>query len=285
MRARFEKVTADPQRSFFVCERKLARFDAPWHFHPEVELTLIVKGSGRRFVGDSIESFAEGDLVLLGPNLPHFWQSGESRPAAGCAHSVVIQFKRDFIGEAVWAQPEFSSIAHLLARSARGLHFTGRAAHKAAEDLRALPQAEGMAGLSRLLQVLGLLARDRQARPLASLSYAPVLNRETEARVARVYEYAASHFQEAVTLPQLARVAAMSPAAFSRYFKRVTGRAPSDFLNDLRLDHACRLLRESNLTITRVSADAGFNTLTSFNRRFRERTGATPRDYRRMLGG
>ena len=283
MRARFEKISDDPQRSFLVLDRRVKSFDGSWHFHPEVELTLIVKSRGRRFVGDSIESFVEGDLVLLGPNLPHFWRSEGPAPTDGLVHSVVVQFKRDFLGEAIWTRPELVPIGRLLERAGRGLHFTGKTARGAAAVLRELAQAEGVEALARLLVLLGKLATDRRARPLASLTYAPVLNRQTEARVARVYEYAARHFQEAVTLPQLAKAAAMSPAAFSRYFKRTTGRAPSDFLNDLRLDHACRLLRETNLTVTRIGAEAGFATLTSFNRRFRERSRTTPRDYRRMF--
>lgn len=280
MRARFEKVITDPRRSFHVHERRLAKFDSPWHFHPEIELTLIVKGRGRRFVGDSIEPFAEGDLVLLGPNLPHFWQSGETKAKGRHAHSVVLQFHHDFLGEEIWALPEFAAIQRLVGRASRGLHFTGGIARKVARSMILLPTLSGMAALTHLLTMLESLSRVRNARTLASLSFDPALNRKTEKRLSRVYRYAADHFQEPVTLPQLAKVAAMSPAAFSRYFKQVTGRAPSDFLNDLRVEHVCRLLRESDRSITEIAASSGFSALTNFNRRFRERTGTTPRDYR-----
>lgn len=283
MRARFEKIPADPRRSFYLGERRLARFDAPWHFHPEIELTLIVKSDGRRFVGDSIEPFAAGDLVLLGPNLPHFWQNGEPQTGRGQAHSVVVQFRQDFLGEEIWEKPEFTSIKRLIDRAGRGLHFTGRIASEAAREMRYLPELSGIGAITRLLALLEKLAASRNARPLASASYAPVLNRQTEDRLARVYTYASTHFQESVSLSQLARAAAMSPAAFSRYFKRTTGRAPSDFLNDLRVEQACRLLRDSNRTVTQIASEVGFTTLTSFNRRFRERTGTTPRDYRRTF--
>jgi AraC-like DNA-binding protein len=285
MRARFEKIPSDPNRSFRCVERRIAQFDAPWHFHPEIELTLIEASSGRRFVGDSIEPFAPGDLVLLGSNLPHFWQN---EPDVGPvtkipARALVVQFRDDFLGVEVWRKPEFAAIRRLLARAARGLHFSGPAARTAAADLRTLPRRTGLPALLRLLGVLETLAAARSVRPLASVSYAPVLDRRAEARLARVYAFAATHFRETVTLPQLARAAAMSPAAFSRYFKRSTGRAPSDFINDLRIEHACRLLRETDRTVTDIAADAGFPTLTNFNRRFRERTKATPRDYRRAF--
>jgi AraC-like DNA-binding protein len=280
MRARFEKVVNDPRRSFHVEERRLAKFDVPWHFHPEIELTLIVKSCGRRFVGDSIEPFAEGDLVLLGPNLPHFWQNEEPRMNGRQSHSVVVQFQPDFLGGQIWARPEFGPIQRLIGRATRGLHFTGAIARDAAAAMRTLPKLSGMAALTHFLTMLESLALARDARPLASLSFDPSLNRKTEKRLSRVYGYAAAHFQENITLPQLAKVAAMSPAAFSRFFKQATGRAPSDFLNDLRIEHVCRLLRESDRSITEIASSAGYSALTNFNRRFRERTGTTPRDYR-----
>jgi AraC-like DNA-binding protein/quercetin dioxygenase-like cupin family protein len=276
MRARFEKVADDPQRSFQVREWRLERFDAPWHFHPEIELTLIVEGSGRRFVGDRIEPFEAGDLVLLGAGLPHFWQSG----GQASARSVVVQFRSDFLGAAVWEQPEFQRVRNLIARSGRGLHFTGATAREVADGMMTLPALTGMAGLALLLALLDRLAGARRSRPLASAGYAPALNRQAEERISRVYAYAAEHFRDEVALADLARAAAMSPASFSRYFKRTTGRAPSDFLNDLRVEQACRQLRESDHTVTRIATDAGFATVTNFNRRFRERMGTTPREYR-----
>ncbi|MDI1250313.1 MAG: AraC family transcriptional regulator [Lacunisphaera sp.] len=127
------------------------------------------------------------------------------------------------------------------------------------------------------------LAREHRARPLASRGYPPASDRRTEQRLGKIYEYAGRRFAEAVSLADLAGQVGMSPAAFSRYFKRVTGRAPSDFLNDLRIEQACRLLRESDRKITEIAGAVGFATLTNFNRRFRERAAVTPRDYRRTF--
>jgi AraC-like DNA-binding protein len=283
MRARYEKITADPERSFHIAEQRLPRFDAPWHFHPEVELTWIVESRGRRFVGDSIAPFREGDLVLLGPDLPHLWQNEDPQPRGSRAHSVVVQFSTGFLGQEIYTRPEFQNLRQLFASAARGLEFSREFSLAAAKELRAIGGLSGLRALTRLLELLDHLATDGKARPLASLCYAPVLDRRNEARLARVYGYAARHFREAVTLAGLARSAAMSPAAFSRYFKRSTGRAPSDFLNDLRVEHVCRLLRETSRSVTDIALDTGFSTLTNFNRRFRERTGTTPREYRRAF--
>ncbi|MEI8309925.1 MAG: AraC family transcriptional regulator [Verrucomicrobiota bacterium] len=283
MRARYEKITADPERSFHLAEQRLPRFDAPWHFHPEVELTWIVESRGRRFVGDSIAPFREGDLVLLGPDLPHLWQNEGPQQRGSRAHSVVVQFRTGFLGQEIYTRPEFQNLRQLFASAARGLEFSREFSRRAAEELRALGGMSGLRALTRLLELLEHLSTDRNARPLASLCYAPVLDRRKEARLARVYAYVARHFREEVTLAGLARSASMSPAAFSRYFKRSTGRAPSDFLNDLRIEHVCRLLRETNRTVSDIALDTGFSTLTNFNRRFRERTGTTPREYRRAF--
>lgn len=285
MRARFEKIAPAPGRSLVALERRLARFDAPWHFHPEIELTLIVASRGRRFVGDSIEPFGPGDLVLIGPNLPHFWHN-EGRPRAGeKAHSVVVQFLPDFWGAELWEKPELAQVRRLLARAERGLHFPARAAAPIAERLRRLPSLEGLSAALELLAVLQALAGLRPgARPLASVGYAPSLDRRTKDRLARVYAFLLARFRDPLTLAEIAREAAMTPAGFSRHFKRVTGRNVSTFLNELRIGHAARLLGETTRTVGDIAVDSGFATLSNFNRRFREQLRCAPRDYRRMLG-
>jgi AraC-like DNA-binding protein len=279
MKARFEKVLPAPGRSLHVVERQVARFDAPWHFHPEIELTLIVQSQGRRFVGDNVERFGAGDLVLLGPNLPHFWHN---EGAAERAHSVVVQFHPGMLGPKFWLAPEMQKIRRLLRRSERGLAFTGRRAKQAEARLRVLGARAGLETLLEVLAILELLTRAR-ARELASPAYAPSLNRQTEARLARVYALLTTRFREPLTLVQIAQVAAMTPAAFSRYFKRAAGRNVSDLLNDLRIDHAARLLAETQRSVSDIAHESGFATFSNFNRRFRERLKCAPRDYRNSL--
>lgn len=286
MRAQLEKITPKRDRSFLLAERELPRFDAPWHFHPELELTLIVSSRGQRFVGDSVEPFREGDLVLLGPNLPHFWHNPE--PSSGRlltpAHSVVAQFLPESWGDAFWTMPECARIQRLFSRAARGLKFSGKAAVQTADRLRALGRLPGLPALLELIAILDVLAADRSARPLATLAYAPNLQSRTNQRLGRVYEYLIGHFCEPITLAQIARVAAMTPPGVSRYFRRTTGRNVSVFLNELRIDHAAQLLADTDRSVADIALSSGFPTLSNFNRRFRGRLQLTPREYRQALG-
>lgn len=279
MRARFENLQANGQRSFRVVTPDLPRFDAPWHFHPEIELTLILESQGRRFVGDSVEPFQAGDLVLLGPNLPHFWHN--DAPAVGRARAIVVQFRADFLGEELWTRPEFAAARQLCTRACRGLHFSGATTRQALPYLEAIPSLTGVRALMALWEVLDQLARADEARPLASAAYTPCVDAKAEDRMMRVHAFLMQHHSEPITLPEIARVAAMTPVAFSRYFKRTTGRNVSDFINDLRISHAAELLRDTSHSVTHIAADAGYPTLSNFFRRFRERFGCSPLVYRR----
>ncbi|MCF3650569.1 AraC family transcriptional regulator [Synoicihabitans lomoniglobus] len=283
MRARFEKVRVEPTRSFYIEERHLDRFDAPWHFHPEIELTSIVASRGKRFVGDCIEPFAEGDLVLLGPNLPHFWHNEGNQSSHGPAHSVVTQFRPDFLGSEILSTPEFASVQQLFRRAGRGLSFSGRSARRISDSLRSLANQTGLPALLELLAILHQLAQTRNARPLASAAYEPSLDRHAEQRLARVYAFLMRNFREQPTLAEIARVASMNPEAFSRYFKRATGRNVSVFLNELRIDQAARSLQETTGQISEIALASGFATLSSFHRRFRERMGCSPSAYRKAF--
>ena len=282
MRAQFEKLMPVVGRSFRVDERRSARFGAPWHFHPEIELTYILSSRGRRFVGDSIEPFALGDLVLLGPNLPHFWHNDApmGRRGSELAHSIVVQFRSDFMGAEFWATPELARVRRLIERAGRGLSFSASRLPRAVEKLIALPRLQGVAALVQLLSMLDELAGVR-ARPLASETYSPRLDLRSEARVARAYAFMLGRFRDPITLEQIARAASMTPAAFSRFFKRSTGRNVSVVLNELRIGHAAQQLQSGDSGVAEIAYASGFPTLSNFNRRFREQMKRSPREFRR----
>src|SRR5438552_12475625 len=183
MKARNEKVSPGGGASF-ICRRRIdPRFGFYWHFHPEIELTYIVRSRGRRFVGDSIEPYDDGDLVLLGPNLPHTWDSDPRR--AGRQEAVFCQFSQSFLGPDFLRAPELAPVRRLLDRSAHGLRFSGKTQKAAARRMRGMARLQGLSRLAALLEVLDLLARSRDVRPLSIREFARALRPRDAGRLDR----------------------------------------------------------------------------------------------------
>lgn len=279
MRAVFMKVENESAASFHVEENLIGSFDAPWHFHPEFELTQIIESRGKRFVGDHIEPFAQGDLVLLGPNLPHLWLND---PGTKRAHAVVVQFLPSFMGPDFLKLPEAREVSRLLDKAGRGLHFRGKTAVAAGEAMRRLLKLQGMERLLQLLEILRTLASARYVRVLSGAKFHPVLDTKAEERINRACRFIIGHFQEDIGLNEVAGAACMSPAAFSRYFKQLTGSNVIEFLTQTRVDAATRLLIETDQSVAEICYATGFNNLSNFNRRFRSIKGLSPSELRRQ---
>lgn len=278
MKARIERVSPGAEASFICRRRTDPRFGFYWHVHPEVELTLIVDSRGRRFVGDSIEPYEEGDLVLLGSNLPHTWDSDPRR--RGPHEAVFCQFSESFLGADFLRSPEMAPARRLLDRASRGLRFTGRTQKAAARRMDGMDRLRGLARLAALLEILDLLARSREVRPLSSRRFAPLLRRGDAGRIDRVCRFLNERFTGRVTLAEAAAAAPLSVPAFSRFFRRKTGRTLVAYLNELRTGLACRELIETDRSISDIAFDSGFNNLSNFNRRFLELKGMSPRAFR-----
>jgi AraC-like DNA-binding protein len=281
MLARVERIPAPPSSSFLWKRRRDRRFEFAWHFHPEVELTWIVSSRGRRFVGDHVADYREGDLVLLGPNLPHTWHS-EGR---GRHEAVVVQFAEGFLGPEFLGLPELLPVRRLLERARRGLHVAGRTQRAVVRRLEELGRAEGLGRIRALLEILEALSRSREARPLASAGFVPALRKTDVERIDRVLGFLAERYAGDVSLPETAAVAHLSVPAFSRFFKRRTGKTFVAYVNDLRLGRACRLLIETDRPVSDIAFDCGFNNLSNFNRRFLEARSMSPRVYRQAHAG
>lgn len=280
-RAAYEKIQPGPGRSFAFRNFDLPAFDSPWHFHPEIELTLVLSGTGRRFVGDHIAPYGPGDLVLLGPQLPHFWHSEtESDGQVQRSKSLVVQFLPDFLGVGFFDLPELDAMHHLFATASRGLRFSGKSRKRAATLLERMATRSPQGQLLDLLETLDVLSRSPDAEVLASDGFAPALDMRTEERINRCQSYVFEHLSEPIQLEDVASHMGMSPSAFSRYFKKVMGKTFSRFVNELRVGRACRLLLETDQPIAAVAFDCGFNNLSNFNRRFRELQGVNPRAFR-----
>jgi AraC-like DNA-binding protein len=279
VKAILEKVSHDRNRSFTLFEFQCRRFECPFHYHPEIELTLIPSSSGHRYVGDHIGRFAPGDLVLVGPNLPHSYINDAK--FIGPAHAIVLQFLPTSLGADFFQLAELKAIRHLFERSRVGLSFHGRTRDKVASLLVQLNGLEGLARLAGFLSILEILARSKEARVLASPTYSPSLALYQGERINRVCELISKRFKDGITQSEAARTARMSAPSFSRFFRRTTNRTFRAFLNEVRIGHASQMLLETDQTVAEVCYDSGFGNLSNFNRQFLKLRKVSPRAYRR----
>jgi len=280
MQPLLEKVRKPHDASLRAFVRQEKQFPFEWHYHPELELTLITSGRGRRFVGDHIADFREGDLVLLGPLLPHTWRSGPSGSGRKQRRAIVVQFLDNFLGTALGECKELSLIRELLTRARHGLQFRGRHRAAAAGQLEKLVRMRPAQKLAELLNILDGLSSAKQTSSLASEAYAIPRQRSTSPRIANILETIHREFQRPLGQNDLARAAGLSRAAFNRNFRQATGTTLVDYVNDLRIGHACRMLAESSSPITEICFESGFTNLSNFNRCFLRRRGMPPSRFR-----
>ena len=276
MKPRYEQPGVSDGTTFTCFIRRQSAFDFAWHYHREYELTLITEGTGTRYVGTTVERYHPGDLVLLGPDLPHTYAS---EPYEGRAEAVVAQFRHDFLGSEFFALPQFHTVGGLLSRSARGLRF-GRAQGEVRALLTRLPRLEAAAQTVALLDVLRRFAADATATPITGPGYAPAPSTAVRDRIDAVCRHLQQTHTEPVHQAEVAALVHMPPTSFSRFFRRAMGRTLTDYVNQLRVETACSLLTATSLPVTEVAARSGYRNLSNFNRRFRELKGLRPTEYR-----
>jgi AraC-like DNA-binding protein len=279
MRAVPEPRRSRPEgQSFVAFAHAATSFPFAWHYHPEAELTWIESGAGTRFVGDSIAPFAAGDLVLLGGHLPHTWSS-EGRAGRSRSHrAVVVHFPRELFE---MSAAEFVAIRTLLDSAQRGLVFSAGASARVAPDLKRLTALRGLDAWSELARILDRLAADRRSASLASPGYAPQARQGAERRLERALAYIeANASSPSLGLGDVARTVHLSPAAFSRFFRQITGDTLVHHVTQVRIGLACRRLAESDQGVAEIAFACGFGNLANFNRRFRATKGMTPTEFR-----
>jgi len=281
VKAILEKVSHPQGRSFALFDFNSQRFQCPFHYHPELELTLIISSSGQRYVGDHVGRFAPGDLVLMGADLPHMYINDEK--FSGPAHSIVVQFLPDCLGAQFFQCGEMKAIRHLVERSRVGLSFHGRTRDKVASLLEQLGGIDDLPRLVAFLNILEILAQSKECRLLASPSYSPSLALYQGERINRVGELISRKFRDGVTQSEAARMARMSVPSFSRFFRRAANKTFRSFLNEVRIGHASQMLLETDRTVAEVCYDSGFANLSNFNRQFLKLRKVSPRDYRKKI--
>lgn len=291
MKAHFEQVRPLPENSFKAFLHEVCEFDAPWHYHPEYELTLILSSQGIRYVGNSMESFSEGDLVLLGPNLPHCWKNSGDRKHSGgmnagerpAARAVVIQWSAQLLGRGWTENPEFSHIRRLLQFSAQGVRFQGNTCHRARKMMLRLLREHPFRKLLQLLEILDLLAGSGEGELLCEEGISYPLNLEDNDRINTVYNYIRQHYGEKITLAGVAGLVHMKEESFSRFFSRIMRKPFFAFLNEYRVTMACKLLADTDMQVARIGFACGYESLPFFYRQFARYRKMPPQSYRRLF--
>lgn len=287
------EVTRSEQASFRCVRVRQRTLGGGFHFHPEYQLTLVIRGHGQRIVGDSIAPLAPGDLTLLGPDLPHVWDVDQ--PTTGSARrpprrrppvdAVIVQFQAEFLGRDFWDLPETAGIVRLLRAAARGLAFPPVVREHVGPQVVRLTRLAGLERLTTLLGVLDALAV-AGGTPLCSRGFAPGFHTTDHDRLTAVIGRIHEHLQAGRRPPtraQLARLAGLAERSFSHYFRAKMGRTLPRFVNELRIGRARILLADTAMPVASVARACGFHNLSNFNAHFRAIVGATPAAYRGVL--
>ena len=284
MKPQLLKVTAAPAYSFSVRQDTLPYINNRWHYHPDLELIHFMEGNGTQFIGDSIKPFRSGDVVLVGPGLPHYWSFDESffiEGAAGSPDIRVAHFTENFWGREFLELPENHAVKWIIEKSKRGLQITGRTKEEIAGLLEKMLTAQGTRRILLLMEALTVIAGSEDLIMLSSIGFQQTISGSENDRINSVYQYSLSNYKRKIPMEEIASVANMSPNSFCRYFKSKTRKTYSNFLIEIRVGVACKLLLENRISIKQVCYESGFHNFASFHKYFKMITNKTPLNYQR----
>ena len=285
MKPLLEKSIESLNQSYLVKKLQEPFFDPNWHFHPHYQLFTVIKGTGTRFIGDDIRHFEEGDTVFLGPNMPHLWRSDRNyfeKESQLQTEGIVVYFKEDFLGNDFFEKPEMFDIKSFLKNSERGLDLTGTLGAEMVSDLNELLGLTGFEGISKLLNILHKLSVTNDYQYISSTNYTNTHKISETERMRIVHEYVLKHFKENINLSTVASLSNMTEAAFCRYFKSRTNKTFSDFVKEIRIGNACKILQDENKSISQTCYESGYNTVSNFNNQFKSLKGVSPLQYQKL---
>ena len=249
-----------------------------WHYHPEIELIFLYKGSGKRQIGSNISYFTDGDLILIGSDLPHCGMTNENTKND---YEVVIQFSMDFLGSEFWKAPEMMQISALLEKAKSGIVYGEEVKKALKSKIDALTEASSLSKLMILVEILDQLSQTQDYKILNASKYYLQTQKEDNDRISVIFNYVKDHFKEPITLETVAELSNMTVPSFCRYFKKITNKTFTQFVNEYRITHSLKLLAEQPMSITEVCFDSGFNNFSYFNKTFKEHTQKSPSQYRK----
>lgn len=251
-----------------------------WHFHPELEIVYVKEGSGKRHVGNHVSYYSGGDLIFLGPNLPHY---GFTDRLSGNKSEIVVQMKKDFLGEEFLKRPEMVMIDQLFEKSRGGISFFGNTKEEVGGRLNAMFYMNHFEKLIEFLNILQILAISKEFTLLNGSGISLIVHNQDNDRIDTIYSFVRENFTDQIQLNDIAEKVNMTVPSFCRYFKKVTNKTFTEFVNEFRIVHACKLLSEERHSITEVCYESGFNNFSHFNKLFKAKTGKNPNAYRKEV--
>ena len=282
MQPQYFKLPKQFHQSISVRHDILPYFYNYWHYHQELELVYIIKGEGTRFVGDNIDRFETGDLVLLNSNLPHVWKSDEEyfKPESKkIVSAIVIHFPMDFLGAQLWNVPEFTAISKLLENSRTGISFEVDPQHPVTGLLLNIPELSHFDRLLMLLNILNQLSTIEDQKNLSGILFVENSFQYQSDRMDKINNYILSNFGKQISIDTIAEIANMTVASLCRYFKKKTRKSLTEFINEVRIGYACKLLIDGKYSISDICYQCGYNNPSYFNRQFKKITRINPGQY------
>jgi AraC-like DNA-binding protein len=285
MKPQLLKIPRQPLSSFSVRQDTVPYINNKWHYHIEAELIYFKKGNGTQFIGDHIQNFNDGDLVLVGPNLPHYWRFDTmyfKNENDEHADVTVAHFREDFWGDEFLNLPENKAIRLVFEKAKRGISIQGETKDAIAHLLEKMLDTEGSRRLMLLMEALTLIS-ESQIIPLASIGFDHDHKETENDRINAIYEFTMANFRRHIPTEEIAAIANISPHSFCRYFKSRTRKTYSQFINEIKVGHICKLLIEDKISIKQICFESGFRNFASFHKYFKQVTGKTPLQYQKKF--
>jgi len=285
MSALLEQIALKEDESFFIGIFQDNLEKSCWHYHNNFEISFITEGSGKRIVADSIEDFQPGDLVFIGRNLPHVWIADKEQGVFSnrTLEMVFLQFTTDVLNPPLLNLPEFKYVAKALSFSERGIQIVGQTLNEVSELMLQLPYLKGFERMLTFFKMMDIIGRSETNIQLASKEYIKMRFTTGNKRIETIHEYLMNNYREEVDLKRLAALVNMAEGSLCRFFKMNMGMTIFEYLNQIKVEFACKLLMDRDLSILRICLDSGFNNLSHFNKQFKKTAGVPPSEYRKRF--
>ncbi|WP_298487883.1 AraC family transcriptional regulator [uncultured Maribacter sp.] len=286
MKPQLIKVPNKTNASLYIANERVPYFYNPFHYHSKLELTYIIESSGTRYIGNHVQKFNPGELVLVGPNVPHCWKNDSSyfsEKSIQKAHAIVIHFDLNFLGESFWQVSEMILIKRLLSESKSGIKFSKKITNSALQKLINLEHLTDPLKLISFIEILELLSNDNKRKLLSSTPIDYSIKDKNLIKINNILNYISNNYKEDLSIQQLSEITHLTPNAFCRYFKKHTRKTFKEYLNELRISNVCKFLQETDMSINEIAYSSGYNNLSHFIKMFKKFKNIQPNQYRKKI--